>query len=63
MIEDLYANLYEQQQAFDQQYTERMAGIETQLEGLWVNFIPLSPPPPFNPVVVPLRPPYRAPLY
>ena len=53
MIEDLYANLYEQQQAFDQQYTERMAGIETQLEGLWVNFIPPPPPLQFDPFAVP----------
>ena len=60
---DLYENLYKQQTTFNQQYIERITGIETQLEGLWVNFIPPLPPPPFDPFVVPPRPPYRAPPY
>ena len=42
---DLYENLCKQQTAFNQQYTDKMANIETQLESLLVNIIP---PPPFD---------------
>ncbi|GFS30364.1 hypothetical protein Acr_00g0011470 [Actinidia rufa] len=59
-LKDLYENPYEQQTAFNQQYTEKMASIKNQLEALWVNVIPHPPlPPPFVASSAPPRLPYR----
>ena len=59
MLGDLYENLYEQQTTFNQQYTERVDNIETQLEGISINVIPHPPPPPpLDTSNAPPRPPY-----
>ncbi|GFZ00826.1 hypothetical protein Acr_14g0004610 [Actinidia rufa] len=53
---DSYAKLYEQQVDFDQKYTNRMARMETQLEGIWMHVDPHLPPPSSCPYY--RRPPY-----
>ena len=60
---DFYENLHEQQTMFNQQYSNQMAEVEAQLEGLWVHIVPPLPIPPFNASNAPPRPPYRAPPY
>ncbi|GFY90989.1 hypothetical protein Acr_07g0011850 [Actinidia rufa] len=60
---DLYKNLYKQQTAFNQQYSNQMNDIVAQLEGLWVYLVPPPPSPSFNASNAPPRPPYHAPPY
>ena len=61
---DFYENLSEQQNVFNQQYTNQMAEVEARLEGLWVHVEPYPPHPPYAPRETPPRPPfYRDPPY
>ncbi|GFZ18470.1 hypothetical protein Acr_27g0002090 [Actinidia rufa] len=62
-LKNPYENLYEQQTAFNKQYSNQMAEVEAQLEGLWVHIIYPPPPPPFNPANAPPRFLYCAPPY
>ncbi|GFY93171.1 hypothetical protein Acr_08g0015670 [Actinidia rufa] len=62
---DYYAKLYKQQADFDQKYTNRMACMEAQLEGIWMHVDPPPPSPPFDHsnVPPPSCPYYRRPPY